>query len=221
MIEIPMVSWFTTLIYPNLSFGKTNRAIGWESEKMDKEARVVLRAAIPDALAFAVLGISVFGLLATIGDDYLVSEAGGNPWYNLQGATALNNLLQTVWNIHWALFRPFFPMGLFLVIPFLDAFALIYFVLLMVSLTVIWRKKGRLQVLKRLATAGSSIMLVFEVGLTLVSPGFLGMHVTNFQYELGLGWFSNQDLLIISAAATGAFLAARLANFKLHQHSIS
>lgn len=73
-------------------------------------------------------------------------------------------------------------MGLFLAIPFFDAFALIYFVLLMMSLGVIWRKKGRVHVLTRLAIVGSSIMLVYEVGLTLVSPGFLGMHVTNFQY---------------------------------------
>lgn len=85
---------------------------------MDKEARVVLRAAIPDAIAYAVLGISAFGLLATIGDNYLISEAGGNPWYNLEGATALNNLLQTVWNIHWAVFRPFFPWVFFSRYPF-------------------------------------------------------------------------------------------------------
>jgi hypothetical protein len=163
-----------------------------------------------DGAAAAALAISTFGLFATIMENYVISEAASNPWYNLQeNATVFNQLVEAIWNLHLAVFTPLFPRGLFLFIPAFDAYALTYFSLLLLSMCVLRRKLGLIDSLLQCTLIGSSILVFYELGLALVSPGYLSMHVTNVQLQLGMAWFTNLDLLAISAVLIVALLVAR------------
>jgi len=176
---------------------------------MVEDAPIVWRTAIADGAAYAALLISAFGLFATVTENYVFSESARNPWYDLQGAVAFNSTIDALWNLYLAVFRPLFPRGLFLVIPAFDAYALTYFLLLMLSLGVLKRRTGLRGVLMHCTLVGSSILFVYEVGLFLVSPYYLDMHVTNVQMQLGLAWFSNFDLLAVSAVAVIILLMAK------------
>lgn len=179
---------------------------------MVEDTPFVWRSVITDGVAWAALGIAAFGLFVTVANDYLISEAAYNPWYNLQGAVAFNTAVAELWQVYLAVFSPFFPGKLFLLIPPFDVYALTYFSLLLVSLGVLTRRRGLRAVLMRCSLVGSSILLLFEVGLTLVSPGFLSMHVANIQVQWGVAWFSNLDLFEVSAALTTILLIARIAS---------
>jgi len=172
-----------------------------------------------DGAAYASLSISAFGLFATVAENYVFSEPANNPWYNLQGAVVFNSTIDALWNLYLAVFRPLFPRGLFLVFPSFDAYALTWFLLLMLSLGVLGRRRGLRGVLTHCSLVGSSILFLYEVGLILVSPYYLDMHVTNVQMQFGLAWFSNLDLLAVSAVATAILLLAKFGLGKLRVFS--
>jgi len=118
-------------------------------------------------------------------------------------------VIDALWNLHYAVFRPFFPLWLLLLLPDLDAFAFTYFLLLLVSLGVLRRRRGIAGVIIDCSVVGFFILLAYEVCLTLVSPGYLNMHVANVQVNYGLEWFTNLDMLVLSAAAGPLLLLAR------------
>jgi hypothetical protein len=182
---------------------------------MVEEAPIPWRTVLPDAVAYAAFSISAFGLSATLMENYVFSEPANNPWYNLQGAVAFNGAVDAMWNLYLAVFGPLFPRQLFLVIPAFDAYALTYFLLLMLALGVLTRRHGLRGASMLCSLVGSSILFLYEVGLTLVSPYYLDMHVTNVQMQIGLGWFSNLDLLAVSAVVTVILLMAKFGLRKL------
>lgn len=170
------------------------------------------KAAAADGVALAALSLGAFGLFATVTENYVFSETGPNPaipWLNLQGATAFNRAVGALWNFYFAVFRPLFPPKLFLYVPAFDAYAITYLLLLVAGLAVLSRSSGLRAVLMRCSLVTSSILAVYEVGLTLVSTSYLDMHATNIQTEFGLAWFTNLDLLEVSSVLTLALLAVR------------
>lgn len=168
--------------------------------------------AIVDGAALAALSIASFGLFATVAENYVFSETGPNPWlmdFNLQNASWFNHVVALLWNLNQAVLRPLFPRALFSLLPDQDPFALTYFVLLLASLGVLLRRRGSGRAFFDCLLVGFSILVVYELGLTVVSIGYLDMHVTNAQVGWGLAWFTNLDLLWTSALLTGVLVVMR------------
>jgi len=166
-------------------------------------SRAVWRSVLLDGVAWTVLAISAFGLFATVFESHVFSETGGG-LIGLQNATWFNSIVDGIWAVYMAVLRP-----LFLVVPALDAYALTYSILLLVGLTALRRRLGWRTLLLQDALLSSALLLAYEIGLALVSVDYLPMHVTNIQVQLGLGWFSNLDLLEVSAVSTLVLVSAK------------